>query len=46
MKKITIKQYNLDLEMISIQKFQEMLKNHNLLPGRRILLQKIDEYFS
>ncbi len=39
-------QYNLDLEKISLHDYKELLKKQNLLPGRRILLDDIDERFS
>lgn len=38
--------YNLDLEQLSVQEYREMLKNQNLLPGRRVLLQDIDKNFA
>jgi hypothetical protein len=38
--------YNLDLSAISIPDYQELLKQQNLLPGRRILLEDIDQNFS
>lgn len=38
--------YNLDLSAISIQEYQTLLMNQNLLPGRRILLQNIEQNFA
>jgi hypothetical protein len=38
--------YRLDIECLSVQKYKDILKKQNLLPGRRILLQNIDENFS
>jgi len=38
--------YNLNLERISIQEYKTLLKQQNLLPGRRILLQDIDRIFA
>lgn len=37
--------YNLDLSAISIPEYQTLLMNQNLLPGRRILLQNIEQNF-
>jgi hypothetical protein len=37
--------YNLDLSNLSIQKYKELLKSQNLLPGRRLLLHNIDQNF-
>ena len=37
--------YSVDLKQISIFRYIEMLKNQNLLPGRRILLDNLDENF-
>lgn len=34
--------YQLDLSLISIQEYKEILKSQNLLPGRRMLWQDID----
>lgn len=38
--------YNLNLERISVQEYKTLLKQQNLLPGRRILLQDIDRIFA
>ncbi len=38
--------YTLDLERMSIQEYKTLLKQQNLLPGRRILWQDIDKKFS
>lgn len=38
--------YNPDMSRISLQEYRELLKKQNLLPGRRILWQSIDENFS
>ncbi|WP_422122452.1 helix-hairpin-helix domain-containing protein [Planococcus sp. X10-3] len=38
--------YSLDLESIAVQSYKEILKKQNLLPGRRLLLQNIDENFA
>ncbi|MCB5229223.1 MAG: DUF4332 domain-containing protein [Candidatus Cloacimonetes bacterium] len=38
--------YNLDLERLSVQKYKDLLKQQNLLPGRRILWQDIDKNFA
>jgi hypothetical protein len=38
--------YNLDLNCFSVKEYKILLKNQNLLPGRRILLQDIDKNFS
>ncbi|HCC38259.1 MAG TPA: hypothetical protein DEQ14_12010 [Treponema sp.] len=37
--------YNIDLNKISILKYMEILKSQNPLPGRRILLENIEENF-
>lgn len=37
--------YNLDLSAISVREYQILLMNQNLLPGRRILLQNIEQNF-
>lgn len=37
--------YTIELKQISIQKYLEILRNQNLLPGRRILLEEPDEKF-
>lgn len=37
--------YNLDLSTISIQEYKELLRHQNLLPGRRLLWQNIDNNF-
>jgi len=39
-------EYTLDLERLSVQEYKTLLKQQNLLPGRRILLQDIDENFT
>ncbi|MPM46906.1 hypothetical protein SDC9_93613 [bioreactor metagenome] len=38
-------QYNLDLSKISIDDYKELLRNQNLLPGRRVLWENLDESF-
>lgn len=38
--------YCIDTECLSVQNYKDILKKQNLLPGRRILLQNIDETFS
>ncbi len=38
--------YNLDLEGLPIQEYRVLLKNQNLLPGRRVLWQDIDKNFA
>jgi len=38
--------YNLDLEKLSVEIYRSILKNQNLLPSRKILLQNIDENFA
>ena len=38
--------YNLDLERLSVQEYREILKNQNLLPGRRVLWKDIDKNFA
>jgi len=38
--------YNLDLERLFVQEYKTLLKQQNLLPGRRILLLEIDENFT
>lgn len=38
--------YNLDLEKLSVKIYRSILKNQNLLPSRKILLQNIDENFA
>ena len=38
--------YNLDLELLSVQEYKDLLKQQNLLPGRRILWQDIDKNFA
>ncbi len=38
--------YNLDLSRLSVQVYKELVKNQNLLPGRRILWQDIDDNFA
>lgn len=37
--------YNLDPAAISIQAYRELLKRQNLSPGRRALLENIDQHF-
>jgi len=37
--------YTLDLECLSIQEYKELLKQQNLLPSRKILLNNIDDNF-
>ena len=37
--------YNIDLTRISVLRYRDILKNQNLLPGRRMLLENIDENF-
>ena len=37
--------YGPDLSRLSVQKYRAMLKNKDLLPGRRPLLEDIDEHF-
>lgn len=39
-------QYNLNIEGLSLEKYKDILKKQNLLPGRKILLQNIDENFA
>jgi len=38
--------YTLPLERISLSEYQQLLKQQNLLPGRRILLEQLDERFA
>ncbi|MEL7609447.1 MAG: helix-hairpin-helix domain-containing protein [Bacillota bacterium] len=38
--------YNLDLECFPIQEYGVLLKNQNLLPGRRVLRQDVDKNFA
>lgn len=38
--------YGLDMESVSIERFQTMLENKDLLPGRRMLLDDIDGRFA
>lgn len=38
--------YNLDMERLSVQSYKELLIGQNLLPGRKSLLQNIDENFA
>ena len=38
--------YNLDLERLSVQEYRELLKKQNLLPGRRLLWQNIEQNFA
>lgn len=37
--------YSMDLKQISLQKYMEILKNQNLLPSRRILLDGLEAKF-
>lgn len=37
--------YNLDLSVLSVQDYRELVKSQNLLPGRRILWQNINYNF-
>ncbi len=37
--------YSLDLKQITVMDYELLLKNQNLLPGRRILLEEIDSRF-
>lgn len=39
-------EYNLDLDRLSVQEYKDLLKQQNLLPGRRILWQDIDKNFA
>lgn len=38
--------YNIDLKNLTIHEYKDLLKQQNLLPGRRILWQGIEENFS
>ncbi|HWQ71303.1 MAG TPA: DUF4332 domain-containing protein [Desulfitobacteriaceae bacterium] len=38
--------YNLDLAVLAVRDYKELLKSQNLLPGRRILRQDIDHNFN
>lgn len=38
-------QYNLDVSALSLEEYKKILKRQNLLPGRRILWQNIDQNF-
>ncbi len=38
--------YNIDLESLTIHEYKDLLKQQNLLPGRRILWQDIEENFA
>ncbi|MFT3951696.1 MAG: DUF4332 domain-containing protein [Oscillospiraceae bacterium] len=38
--------YNLDLSCLLIQDYKKILKNQNLLPSRRVILQDIDDTFT
>ena len=38
--------YGLQIEAISMEKFQIMLENKDLLPGRKMLLEHMDERFA
>ena len=37
--------YNLDLSVLSVQEYREILKHQTLLPGRKMLLNDIDHHF-
>jgi nucleotidyltransferase/DNA polymerase involved in DNA repair len=37
--------YNFDLSALSVNEYKRLLKGQNLLPGRRVLLQDIDQNF-
>ena len=37
--------YSIDLSNIAIHKYMTMLQTQNLLPGRRILLENIEDNF-
>ncbi|NLV50153.1 MAG: DUF4332 domain-containing protein [Clostridiales bacterium] len=39
-------EYTLDLERLSVREYKTLLKQQNLMPGRRILLQDIDRNFT
>jgi hypothetical protein len=39
-------QYHLDLEQFSLKKLKQILENGDILPGRKILLENIDERFT
>ncbi len=39
-------EYSLNLERLSVQEYKDLLKQQNLLPGRRILWQDIDKNFA
>jgi len=39
-------EYNLDLGRLSVREYKDLLKQQNLLPGRRILWQDIDRIFT
>ncbi|HPX92653.1 MAG TPA: hypothetical protein PK646_02900 [Bacillota bacterium] len=38
--------YSIDLERLPIHEYQDLLKQQNLLPGRRILWQGLEENFA
>ena len=38
--------YNLDLGSLSVQDYKQLLKQQNLLPGRKMLLHDIDQHFT
>ncbi len=38
--------YGLEMEAVSIERFQKMLENKDLLPGRKILLEEMGERFA
>ena len=38
--------YTLPLEQISLSDYRQLLRQQNLLPGRRILLEQLDERFA
>ena len=37
--------FELELKKVSLQEFKEIIKNNELLPGRRMLQDNIDAYF-
>ena len=38
--------YTLPLEQISLNDYRQLLRQQNLLPGRRVLLEQLDERFA
>lgn len=38
--------YNLDLDRLTVKSYKDLLQNQNLLPGRRCLLEGIDDTFA